>query len=267
MGLVPRSKRNDLLKPYSTEPYSTEGYWWRGVSNFGDAMAPLLLAYHADVKVTWADPQEAHVVSSGSVLEHLPDSWDGYVVGAGKLHENSDVQLVGSVRARRIMAIRGPLSAKGIPGDYALGDAGLLADELIELPPKLHDLGIVAHWTDKELPQRPEFQQYNPVIIDPRGEPLDVIRQIAECRKIVSSSLHGIIVADTFAIPRRLEYAKHMDRPSEGGDFKFRDYHLSIKTPYLYGKTIMASRYGVDDRRFEIHDAFREFAARIRTGL
>ena len=246
-------------------PFPATAYWWQGVPNFGDALAPLLLAYHADLDVTWAEPRTAQIAVIGSILEHLPETWDGYVCGCGKLHENSVTPLTESVRLKRVLAIRGPLSAKGIKGDFALGDAGLLADELIKLPPKRHTLGIVAHWSDKHLASRPEFTRYEPLIIDPGGDPLTVIKQIASCRKIISSSLHGLIVADTFAIPRRFEVTPRFER--EGGLFKFRDYHASINTPFEIGRTIEASRFGVDDRRFEVHDAFRALSSIIRADL
>jgi hypothetical protein len=239
-------------------------YWWRGggvqggIPNFGDRLAPLLLAYHADLPVRWAALEDADVVCTGSILDYLPPRWNGYVVGSGKLREHSRPDLSHA----QVLALRGPLTAQGVRGDYALGDPGLLAGEMIELPVKEFDLGIVPHWSDSTLADNPTFARYHPLIIDPRDEPLEVVRQIASCKKIVSSSLHGIIVADSFAIPRRFEYTPRFDR--EGGTFKFRDYSLSIHTPWVVGKTIEANRFGVDDCRFALHDAFRELASRVR---
>jgi hypothetical protein len=69
------------------------GYWWIGRSNFGDLLTPLLLEYHADVRVDWVEADRADIVCIGSVLEHLPRDWSGIVAGAGKLREESQVKL------------------------------------------------------------------------------------------------------------------------------------------------------------------------------
>jgi hypothetical protein len=106
------------------------------------------------------------------------------------------------------------------------------------------------------LEHRPEFKRYNPLIIRPSGNPLEVLQQIGSCRKIVSSSLHGIIVADAFGIPRRIEMAERF--PREGGDFKFRDYSASIGMPFVVGKTQEAPRAKVADRQHELYDALVE---------
>src|ERR1041384_4874651 len=104
-----------------------KAYWWQGVPNFGDALSPFLLERFAHASVQFAPAREAEVASIGSILEHLPETYTGYVLGSGKLREGSTVHLPDAT----ILALRGPLSARGIKGDYALGDPGLLADELV----------------------------------------------------------------------------------------------------------------------------------------
>ena len=130
-------------------------YWWRDQVNFGDLLTPLLLERFSQVHAVWRSVADAQLVGVGSVLEHMPPAWEGrWIVGSGRLHEDSQVYTGGA----RIMALRGPLSARGIPGDYALGDPGLLADELLpELPARQHHLGVLPHWSDEYLAQQPEF--------------------------------------------------------------------------------------------------------------
>ena len=70
---------------------------------------------------------------------------------------------------------------------------GLLAPVLVPAVPKTIDVGVIPHWTDTEL-----WQRERGVLIDVCGDPLDVITQIASCHQVVSSALHGIIVADAF---------------------------------------------------------------------
>lgn len=240
----------------------TKAYWWREVPNFGDALAPLLLQRFADIEaVQWDTVSHASVVSIGSVLEHIPPLWDGYILGAGKLMELSRLHL--HTRTAKILAVRGPLSARGIPGSFALGDPGLLANELVGPQEKKWDLGIVPHWQDDRLAER--FTKliqapYTCKVIDASGDPLEVVRTIGACRRIVTSSLHGMVVADAFGgIPRRVEICPKMLR--DGGDFKFRDYSAAIQTSFKEGEMAEPSRFRVEDVKFAIYDAYRAFGA------
>ena len=61
-----------------------------------------------------------------------------------------------------------------------------------------------------------------------------VIEDICCCEAIVSSSLHGLIIADTYGIPNaRVKFSDNVT----GGDFKYDDYFESVsrakKTPLL----------------------------------
>lgn len=235
-------------------------YWWKSVSNFGDALAPLLLSRFADLdRIEWAPVGDVQIVSIGSVLEHIPSDWTGYIVGSGRLHENS--QLKFEPRWAKILALRGPLSARCIHGNFALGDPGLLANELIEYQEKQWDIGIVPHWRDDQLV--PRFKAMIPPresvkVILPQGDPLQVLRDIASCKKLVTSSLHGMIVADALGIPRRVEVCKKLE--NEGGLFKFLDYSASIRFRLEIGKLSSPPRTRVTDASFEIYDAYRELS-------
>lgn len=234
-------------------------YWWTEIPNFGDRLAPLLLEKFSGIQPKWNTISRSRVATVGSILEHIPPLWDGHILGAGKLFENSRLHLY--LKTAKIWALRGPLSARDVPWcRYALGDPGLLADELVGLQEKRYDLGIVPHWQDTTLAKDPRFQKLpagsSVIIIDPTGDPLSVVRQIGQCRKIVTSSLHGMIVADTFSIPRRVEMCPGV--LLDGGDFKFRDYSASIGLPFEVGKLQQAWRSRVEDRKHELYDAYRE---------
>jgi pyruvyltransferase len=193
-----------------------KAYWWLGVrhSNFGDELTPLILSKLGGFEVEWAKPADAEMVACGSVLSHLPKDWSGTVFGTGKMRERDRVNL----SQANVLALRGALSAKGSGAreGYVLGDPGLLASRLgIERTDDIA-LGVIPHWEDRGLVWRNRG-----TTIDVKGDPLTVIRQIASCKRIVSSSLHGIIVADAFGIPRRWE------RSRGATEFKFRD-HMTV---------------------------------------
>ena len=237
-----------------------KAYWWIEKLNFGDALAPLILERFANVKVEWGAVSQASVVAIGSILEHIPPLWKGNILGAGKLIQDSRLHLSGCTTglSPKIWAIRGPLSAKGIPGSYALGDPGLLADELVDNQPKVWDLGIVPHWQDLNLALNPVFYgKWSTKVIHANESPLEVVKQIGQCRKIVTSSLHGLIIADSWCIPRRLEVCKAMEK--DGGLFKFKDYSESIQHTLEVGKVQEPLRFRVEDRQQELYEAYYAF--------
>lgn len=247
--------------PFKSAP--VKAYWWREVPNFGDRLAPLLLERFADIEVEWDTISHSQVASIGSILEHIPPLWDGYVLGSGKLFEHTRLHL--HTKTAKILSVRGPLSARGIPGTYTLGDPGILAAELVGPQDKHWDLGIVPHWQDTELVDRFKAlvpKEYSIGVINPSDDPITVIKQIGSCRRIVTSSLHGMIVADSFGLPRRVEICQRMER--DGGDFKFRDYSASIQTPFVTGKMTEASRFRVEDVQFAVFDAFQALGSELK---
>jgi len=200
-----------------------KAYWWRGnpgagreIHNWGDRLNWTLLQAMGATPA-WREPHSSDLVVIGSVLEHLPAGWTGTVCGAGKLHEDSTVDLSGA----NVVALRGKLTAAGVRGagpEVVLGDPALLLPDYIGQWPAKYDLGVVPHWSDDTLARRyPDAH-----IIDPTARPEQVVAEIIKCRRIISSSLHGIIVADAYGIPRQAELFPNAHR--EGGDFKFRDY-------------------------------------------
>lgn len=233
-------------------------YYWNGRKNFGDLLTPLLIKRFSKLNSEWVEPKKADLIMVGSILEHMPLNWCGIIAGAGKLHEGSKLKFTNA----RVLGVRGELTARdlGLRGNYVLGDPGLLADELVPLEDKKYHLGIVPHWTDTTLEKDPRFTKYNPIIIRPENDPLKVISQIGRCRKIVSSSLHGIVTADAFGIPRRIEIAPKMlsHKNIEGGLYKWMDYSSSLGMKLEIGVTQDINRNKVTEIQHELFDVFQE---------
>lgn len=232
-------------------------YWWNGRYNWGDWLTPYLLQHYSDLNTRWVSPEVAGLISVGSIVGHVDPEWRGAILGAGKLRESDQVP-----RRAHIFALRGPLTAQGIPGDYALGDPGLIADELVPLPVRTHRLGILPHWSDEVLVNRPEFLKYDPLIISPLWDAPDVVTAIGSCDKIVTSSLHGLILADAFGIPRRFEPTPRLAQ--EGGFLKHLDYSASIDHPFEPGVTSTPNRFKINDVRSQLVDAFEAYGDYVR---
>jgi len=238
-----------------------KAYYWKGKPNFGDLLTPLLLKRFCNLSSEWSDSSAAHLIGVGSILEKLDNDRCYIIAGSGFLKEGSKRE-----NGRDwILGLRGPLSLKRIKvpssnSGIVLADPGLLADELVPLEDKVHDLGIVSHWSDTTLSLNPTFLKYKPLIINVADDPLKVISQIGKCKKIVSSSLHGIILADAFGIPRRIEIPPlALEKPhQEGGLFKWMDYSASIGMKLEIGITQEPNRHIITDKQHELFDVFKE---------
>lgn len=231
-------------------------FYWKKKVNFGDLLASFLLVHFTGLLSEWTEPEDAELVMIGSILEQLPQDWKGVIAGAGKLHEETKLSFPNA----KILAVRGPLTAKGLKGNFVMADPALLADELVRVEDKKYNLGIIPHWTDTKLEFDPRFTKYNPKIIRVSDDPLKVIQEIGQCKKIVSSSLHGIIVADAFGIPRRIEIAPRMlsHAHQEGGLFKWRDYSASINMKLEIGVTQEVDHNTIVEKEYELFDVFEE---------
>lgn len=242
-------------------------YQWQQVTNWGDLLSVPLLQRFAGLTDAYetARPENADVIAVGSILGHMPPDWDGHVLGAGKLRASDTIP-----PNARLWGVRGPYTAACASWQQerydrrVLGDPGLLADELVPATPRVHRLGVLPHWSDTVLETRREFLKFDPLIINPRREPLSVISDIASCDKLVTSSLHGMILADSMGIPRRFEMATQLG--SEGGTFKHRDYSASIQTEFEVGVTMAPNRHVVNDVRDRLKDMFEEFGQKFGGG-
>lgn len=227
-------------------------YYWKGKKNFGDLLGSLLIKKFTHLESEWAEPGNAELVIVGSLLEHLPEKWNGVIAGIGKLHERTKLNLPEA----KIIGLRGPLTAKGIKKKITIADPGLLCNELVTLQDKQYEIGLIPHWSDNDLEKNSIFLTKRTKIIRVSDDPLKVITEISQCRKIVSSSLHGIILADAFGIPRRTEIAPRL--AYEGGTFKFRDYNESIKMNFQTGVLQKADHYVVEEKQFALFEMFEE---------
>lgn len=138
-------------------------------------------------------------------------------------------------------AVRGELSKKRIEkllnkklDNIVLGDAGILSSYLLdEMPEKKYDVGIIAHYKEKDAKVFEELLKKfpNSVLIDVQDTPLNVTRKIAECKCIISSSLHGLIIADSLRVPNiHIVVTNNL----LGDGFKFNDYYSAYGLDNFY---------------------------------
>lgn len=154
-----------------------------------------------------------------------------YIWGTGFIcYKERDEKLY--KRNAQFCSVRGMLSKKRIEKitgkelDIPMGDAGILASYLLdEIPEKKYDVGIIAHCKEQDDPAFKKLLKRfpNSVNIDViKSTPLEVTTLIAQCRTVISSSLHGLIIADSLGVPNR-----HIVVTDKllGDGFKFDDYY------------------------------------------
>ncbi|UUZ44042.1 polysaccharide pyruvyl transferase family protein [Janibacter limosus] len=210
-------------------------YWWDGHPNFGDALTPWVPAGRGIVAVH-TPLSGARAVGIGSLVDQLPDDFDGTIWGSGLLRDTET-----RLPRARFLAVRGPLTREqlGLGTDVTLGDPGLLVGAHARRRAPRWRLGVVPHGlhhADTALERL--GRQAGVRTIDVRSTPSVVMAQIARCEAVLTTSLHGLIVADTLGIP-----AAWTQREPRlwGGDFKFRDYEAVVSPGRSRERTINES--------------------------
>ena len=248
-------------------------------ANFGDAMSPMVVAKLSGQEVRPSSMWNADMMAIGSVFYRgdffMADTykasimrrikavaWDAHRVtsrpvlvwGSGFL-QYPPFKSPHFMRKFKIYALRG-LHTRKILESYGLmshderaayGDPGLLFADLfgIKASPK-YDIGIVPHKYDVEQGCGAELERaFNKVgvnikMINVTDNPVKVVSEIAECDKIVSSSLHGLIVADSLGIPNLHMMASTLGHSRRDYELKFHDYYSA------YGGS-MPVAVGVED--------------------
>jgi pyruvyltransferase len=140
--------------------------------------------------------------------------------------------VIKSLPKARVLAVRGELTRNniGAPKDTILGDPGLLVgNHMTKRHIKRFVLGVIPHITDKNDPRLQNLlTRYKKEIlfINIQTNPLAVLEQIDQCEYILSSSLHGMIFADSLDVPNMWTI---LSGRVQGKGFKFYDYRSALK--------------------------------------
>lgn len=211
-------------------PRPVNAYWWDRQSNFGDQLNVDVLRC-LGVSVRWSPPREATLLAIGSVIEHIDVDFAGYVWGSGMMFDERR-----RLPHAKILAVRGTRTWAnlGSPHGAVFGDPGLLARRTYGPPPSRPDGGrvtIVPHLTHLRHPVFEQLRATYPsevCIIDVTEGPREVVAAVARARAVISTSLHGLIVADSYGVPAAWWQP---DPPLLGGTFKFLDYESALGLP------------------------------------
>ncbi len=211
-------------------------FWWvekykGGLQNYGDALSPYIIERLSGKKTNVINPKSfrykylrKHVFCIGSILGQANKM--SIIWGSGIVLKDQ------VVKCNKVLAVRGPktrdrLMQLGYSVPEIYGDPALLLP-LIYIPKvtKQFKLGIIPHYVDYEhilnnIQEEKEVKVIN-LLTDDVEKTTD---QILSCHTIISSSLHGVIVAHAYGIPAI--WVKFSNKLF-GDDVKFHDYFESV---------------------------------------
>jgi pyruvyltransferase len=219
----------------------TEAFFKRGIplyyydtridfdfANFGDMLSEKIIERIVGRKISVTFNTNFHhhrqgnkLLAIGSIL-HYAENYD--VIWGSGIHGNHLSPDIYSLRYADIRAVRGPLTRQfllnyGIPCPEVYGDPALLIPRLFPefkraLNPSFEYI-IIPHFSDTF------FCMTDPQVVSVKWDWDKVIQRILDAQFVISSSLHGIIVAEAFGIPARyLRISEHEPL------FKYKDYYF-----------------------------------------
>lgn len=200
-------------------------YWWKDVPNFGDQLSEAIVSWVSGQNVSWVSAdQSPKLLAVGSILQ-LAQTGDT-VWGSG-IHPwalSRYLKPWPNPPKLNVLAVRGPLTRDALLSidvdcPAIFGDPAILAP-LFYSPAEesiKYELGIIPHFKD-----RTPLKNIDALYINVKSGWSQVIDQICSCKRIISSSLHGIIIAESYGIP-----AIWLRSSRNEGIIKYIDYYAS----------------------------------------
>ena len=230
-------------------------YWWnhdfQGTYNVGDILSKFIVEKLSGRSVVLAAPSDGHKLCAvGSIINNNTLAAGGTFWGSGMHH--ADIKFFDA--DVKFLAVRGPLTRQSLlragykcPEIY--GDPALLLPDFYTSPAKKkYKIGVVAHWKHQESIRCGDGALFINILRD-KSNLTSFIDDICQCERIISSSLHGIIIANAYGIPAKWFVVDGI--PLEGDPYKkFNDYFISVKmpvqAPVVINNTIIDERSNID---------------------
>tara|TARA_R110002073_G_scaffold325941_1_gene505458 strand:- start:642 stop:1463 length:822 start_codon:yes stop_codon:yes gene_type:complete len=217
-------------------------FWWNEIKmqgkskeNYGDLLGKYLVEKISKKEVVWSKPSKFSTqdffspiyVTIGSILTNVNHKC--IVWGSGIISKAYPI------KKAEFLAVRGPqtrnhLISQGYDVPEIYGDPALLLPKYYN--PKIekeYAIGIIPHYSDFNKVKDFYKDEDSILLIDLMTNDVEKTTDaFLKCKKIVSSSLHGVIVAHAYGIPA--VWQKFSDDVF-GDDIKYQDYFESVNIP------------------------------------
>lgn len=205
--------------------------WWMKQpypGNLGDILNPYIIEKITGIPPRLA-PRGKGLLAIGSVIKFAGDNCDVWGTGTPRMSDELNPKA-------KYHAVRGPLTRQLVleaggecPEIY--GDAGLLMPRFYNPSiAKKYKLGVIRHVRHRGLGElAPGVRDLN--LLRVGYEEIEMfIDELLECEMVVSTSLHGIILANAYGIPARwAEFGSTLKIQGDGT--KYLDYFRSVGLP------------------------------------
>jgi len=263
--------RNTSQKPFDIYQLDSDGnfikseplytYWWDEVPNFGDWIGPYIISRMTNRPLVncKGSIREKTLFSVGSILEHIDRDYNmSEVWGSGliqPLHKKRAKKL--NKHIGKIYAVRGELTRSELIKHTSLEVPKIFGDPALLMP---HFYMPLKNNNTKKISICPHFSHYKYFsnvllsdelnVIDVRNSLKSVLNDIINSKICISSSLHGLIIAQAYGIPW-----VWLDLPEsalDGNDFKFYDFFSTLKRPEKIQKNSLSFKDINEGRLIEL---------------
>lgn len=210
----------------------------RWSKNWGDIIGPTIIKHFSKSQKIEATDKKVggKLVSIGSVMAAARPN--DLIWGTGIIR---DKEYLPHLRQVKFFGVRGPKTRQHlldlghqVPEIY--GDPGLLYPMIYNPEIEVtHEWGVIPHYVDESDESIKALKDQGVKVIDICAGEKEFIDQLKSVRKVLSSSLHGLIAADAYGIPNaRINITGRIF----GGDCKYEDYALAVNRKTFKGHQI-----------------------------
>jgi len=204
--------------------------WWEHPhpGNLGDIIGPYIVEAITGIPPRYVS-KSPRLLSVGSIIKWARAGDMVWGSGASDLKQTINPDA-------RYHAVRGPLTRgmildAGADCPEVYGDPAWLLPEIFDARnvTKTHRLGLIRHFShaDRTLEVAPDVLNID-IIRSSREDIERFLTDLNRCEAIVSTSLHGGIIANAYGIPACFATDTASARQIHGDGMKFRDYGLSV---------------------------------------
>lgn len=204
-------------------------FWWEEPypGNLGDIINPYIVEKLTGKPPIYAPAGEG-ICAVGSVIKFAQEGTP--VWGSGSPHSDDTLH-----PEARYCSVRGPhtrdlVLKNGGTCPEIYGDAAWILPILYApAVPKTAKTGLILHFTHEaaDLNVDDSIRKINIRRVG-YDEIEDFIREMLSCERIVSTSLHGVIIANAYGIPACLATVSGVEKQIHGDGIKFADYYASV---------------------------------------
>jgi hypothetical protein len=212
--------------------WSSKVFEKKDQENYGDILSAQIVSWVSNKQASFYNAphkkkswlKKSYLMAIGSIMNYTQPKatvWGSGIISRKDQFSNAT-----------FCAVRGPLSRKRIL-ELGYSCPEIYGDPAILLPnyynptiEKKYEYGFIPHYVDQDIVDTWHGDQDEVNVLNLiNDDVLYTTDRILECKRVISSSLHGVIVAQAYGIPAI--WVQFSDKLS-GDNVKYDDYFLSV---------------------------------------